>query len=208
MCFSCYECHVPFTQEEKKGAYPIGNRLLCYTHAKQEKKGELAARRKGWGELANLADVQEAERQRETERQEETTEASAARESIYHDPVLLKEAPPTSLADRRAHETVVARSSKATEKMYDGSAARAEELGSGPILPLVHAVVERVSSGDATSSARPRNGSETSVCFPCQTVILRSVTFLFGFSFGFVVRLHSRVLLISLSLPHMLGGCN
>ena len=48
-CFCCYECHVPFTREDKQGAYPIGGRLLCYAHAKDAKKRELAAKR--WDSL-------------------------------------------------------------------------------------------------------------------------------------------------------------
>lgn len=40
-CFNCYECGVVFTREEKKGAYPIGGKLLCYTHALETRRKEL-----------------------------------------------------------------------------------------------------------------------------------------------------------------------
>ena len=40
-CFNCYECGIAFTREEKKGAYPIGGRLLCYTHALETRRREL-----------------------------------------------------------------------------------------------------------------------------------------------------------------------
>jgi len=51
-CFTCFECSTPFTREEKKGAYPIGEKLLCYTHAKAAKKAEIAAKKAAAREAA------------------------------------------------------------------------------------------------------------------------------------------------------------
>jgi len=64
-CFSCFECNVPFTREEKKGAYPIGDRLLCYDHAKAEKKKELVAKRAAKEEEERKKKDEEAETARQ-----------------------------------------------------------------------------------------------------------------------------------------------
>lgn len=42
-CFNCFECGVAFTREEKKGAYPVGEKLLCYKHALEVRREELRA---------------------------------------------------------------------------------------------------------------------------------------------------------------------
>ena len=71
-CFTCFECDAPFTREEKKGAYPIGDRLLCYDHAKAEKKKELAAKR------AAKADEERVAKEKQLEEEEEAKRKSAA----------------------------------------------------------------------------------------------------------------------------------
>lgn len=75
-CFNCFECGVVFTREEKKGAYPIGDQLLCYTHA-------LAARRKELKEQKErkAKEAQEAEAKEEAAKEEAAKEEAAKEEA-------------------------------------------------------------------------------------------------------------------------------
>jgi hypothetical protein len=66
-CFKCAECGAAFTREEKKGAYPIGEKLLCYTHALTARRKELKA-----------AKAAAAEKEREDEEARQKEQAAAA----------------------------------------------------------------------------------------------------------------------------------
>lgn len=39
-CFNCYECGAQFTHEHKKGAFPVDDKLLCYTHALEARRAQ------------------------------------------------------------------------------------------------------------------------------------------------------------------------
>eukprot|EP00039_Didymoeca_costata_P018706 m.334616 g.334616 ORF g.334616 m.334616 type:complete len:729 (+) comp17399_c0_seq1:112-2298(+) len=42
-CFNCFDCGTTFTREEKKGAYPVSEKLLCYKCALEQRRQELRA---------------------------------------------------------------------------------------------------------------------------------------------------------------------
>jgi prickle len=54
-CFNCFECGTAFTREEKKGAYPVGDSLLCYTHALAERRKQIKAAKTKAAEDEKLA---------------------------------------------------------------------------------------------------------------------------------------------------------
>jgi len=60
-CFSCAHCDTVFTREEKKGAYPVGDELLCYNCALTTRRAEMRAKREAQARAEEEA-AAEAER--------------------------------------------------------------------------------------------------------------------------------------------------
>lgn len=142
-CFNCFECACPFTREEKKGAYPVGDQLLCYTHALSQRRAQIkAAKAKQAAEDAAAADAAAAEEEADAAAAAAETEAAAAEAaeqaelaaSLAADEAAEKAAAAAYAAEMQAaaaaKEVAAAEAAVAAQEAGGGGAA-ADESGSG-----------------------------------------------------------------------------
>jgi hypothetical protein len=114
-CFNCFECGAAFTREEKKGAYPVGDRLLCYTHALAERRAEVVAKKaaKKAAEAAKAAELERAQ-------QAKAEQLAPPRHSVpphSHTPVVRVESSISILAEPEAPPPVAVQGAELVAKV-------------------------------------------------------------------------------------------
>ena len=132
-CFNCFECATAFTREEKKGAYPVGDQLLCYTHALAQRRAQIkAAKAKQASEDAAAVEAAAAE--------EEADAAAAAAESAAAESAAAAEAAEKAAAiaaDEAAEKAAAAayaaekQAAAAAKEVADAEAAMAAQESEG-----------------------------------------------------------------------------
>lgn len=139
-CFNCQECSVPFTREEKKGAYPVGDRLLCYTHALDVRRKELkeAKRKKQEEEDAAAAAAEQASKEKEEEEEAAAAGAAAEQQRVWarardRGKGGTDVAEPATKSGARAVSLTLAVPAISETDTEDGAAQPSSPLGSEPV---------------------------------------------------------------------------
>lgn len=122
-CFTCGKCTKAFTREEKGGAYPVGDDLLCYECALETRRAEIRAKKKA-AQAAEEAAAAEAAAAEAAKSAADAAAAEAAAQKAAEEAAAVRESEATMLKDLNNQKTDAIESGGSEAKANEGGFVR------------------------------------------------------------------------------------